>query len=867
MPGMSCRSMHEAPPSVGRSAVAVLAGAGRLACAALCLLPLGFAALPSPESHFGHAMGEDRRLVGWSDVVAYFRRLEQASDSLAIATIGSSTEGRTMFVAAIAEPGTVADLDRYRGILAKLADPRSTTPDEADRLVVEGKPAVVITCSIHSTEVASTLTAVQFAHDLLARETPRHSAILENTILLLVPSLNPDGIDKVRSWYERWLGGPYEGAPMTELYHKYLGHDNNRDWSVFTQRETRNVVERIHNAWRPQIVYDVHQMGVEGARIFVPPWIDPIDPNIDALIVQQVNAYGMAMAADLTSRGRKGVVVNGIYDYYSPARHYQSYHGALRLLSESASARYATPVEVDARKLNGDARNYNAAVRSWNHLEPWGGGTWRLRDIVEDQLIAFESVLYSAAVRRTDLLRNFYRIGQRVVERGRGKAFVVPRRQHDPNAATRMLRMLQFGDVEIDRAVTDWDRGEEPAVSRGDYLIRLAQPYGSFAKTLLERQDYPDLRVYPGGPPRQPYDVTANTLPLLMGVDAFRLDGQIEVPTEPVPEVAPRAGSVAEAPRLALSPRFSSSWLAVHRLLKEGVAVHRDASDGTLLLRGGSELRSRLVALAGELGIDFAPTSESAADHPRLRLPRVALYSGHVPIMDEGWTRWLFDTYELPYRSVGDDEVAGGLEDGFDVLVLPDARPEVLEGGFSHQYGVGDSVVPPELRGGLGEEGLAGLRRFASGGGVVLAFNRAAAYLASRLELPLEDALQGVGKEQFFGPGTLLNAELDVAHPLCFGMRPSEAVWFQGGPALRVRRRASSPVRQAVRYPQTGVRASGWLLGEQRLAGLLAVADLDFGDGRLVLFGIRPQYRGQSDAAFKMVFNGLHLGPAAEGSR
>lgn len=860
--------MREAPPSAGRGAVAVLvAGAARWACGALCLLPLGFAALPSPESHFGHAMGEDRRLVGWSDVVAYFRRLERASDALTVATIGRSTEGRPMIVAAIAEPGTIADLDRYRGILAQLADPRSTPPDEADRLVAEGKPAVVITCSIHSTEVASTLTAVQFAHDLLAKQTPRRSAILENTILLLVPSLNPDGIDKVRSWYERWLGGPYEGAPMTELYHKYLGHDNNRDWSVFTQRETRNVVERIHNAWRPQIVYDVHQMGREGARIFVPPWIDPIDPNIDALIAQQVNAFGMAMASDLTARGRKGVVVNGIYDYYSPARHYQSYHGALRLLSESASARYATPVEVDPRKLDSDGRNYNAAVRSWNHLEPWGGGTWRLRDIVADQLIAFESVLYSAAVRRADLLRNFYRIGQRVVERGRGKAFLVPRRQHDPNAATRMLRILEFGDVEIDRAVADWDRGEAAAVSRGDYLIRLAQPYGSFAKTLLERQDYPDLRVYPGGPPRKPYDVTANTLPLLMGVDAFRLDGPIEVPTERVTEVATRAGSVAEEPLLALSPRFSSSWLAVHRLLKEGVAVHRDESDGTFLLRGGSERRKRLLALAAELGVDFGPTSESAADHPRLRLPRVALYSGHVPIMDEGWTRWLFDTYELPYRGVGDDEVAGGLEEGFDVLVLPDAAPEILEGGFSHQYGEGYSMVPPELRGGLGEEGLAGLRRFASGGGVVLAFNRAAAYLSSRLELPVNNALAGVSQEQFFGPGTLLNAEVDVEHPLCFGMRPAEAVWFQGGPAWRVRSRAAAPARQAVRYPRTGVRASGWLLGPGRLSGLSAVAEMAFGDGRLVLFGIRPQYRGQSDAAFKMVFNGLHLGPAAEGRR
>ena len=837
----------------------------RLTALIMSVLP-ALGALPTPEDHFGHSMGEDRELVQWADVVSYFRGLDEASDSLSVEELGRTTEGRPLILAVIANAETIADLDRYRGILSSLADPRATPPDLADQLAAEGKPAVAITCSIHSTEVASTLTAVQFAYDLLARDTLRHRAIRDNTILLLVPSLNPDGVDKVSRWYRRWLGGPYEGAPMTELYHKYVGHDNNRDWYIFSQVETRLIVEKLFNAWRPQIVYDVHQMGPNGARIFVPPWIDPIDPHIDPLIVQQVNAFGTAMAVDLTAAGRKGVLVHGIYDYYSPARHYQSYHGALRLLSESASARFASPIDVQPEKLDKKGRNYDATTQSWNFLEPWEGGAWRLRDIVEDQLITFKSVLYSAALRRTDLLRNFYTVGQRVIGRGRDRAFVIPRAQHDPNAAVRLLETLRFGDVEVDRALADWPDVDSPlpTIREGDYIVRLAQPYGAFANTLLEPQDYPDLRVYPGGPPKPPYDVTAHTLPMLMGVTAHRVDGEIGVPTEPLPEILPSAGRLEDREELSLSPRFGSSWIAVNRLLAEGAEVHRALADGAFLVRLDSGLRPRLEQLATELGIDFVASDAVAAEHPRLRVPRVAVYAGHVPIMDEGWTRWLLERYELPSRTVGNDDIGNGLVGDFDVLILPDARPEVLEKGYSHHYGDGESIVPPEYLGGLGDPGAEGIREFARSGGTVLAFNRAAVYAIRRLGLPVENVVDGLSNQRFFAPGTLVKVQPDLSHPLCHGMRETEFAWFESSPVFRVRRRAGSQVHHVLRYPRRDILASGWLLGERYMANQAAVLDVPYGEGRVILFGIRPQYRGQSNATFKMVFNGLYLATLAK---
>ena len=825
------------------------------------LLPAA-AAPPTPEAHFGHAMGADRELIRWSDTVAYFERLDAASDSLILSELGKSTEGRPFVMATIAAPDTLAELESFREIQHALADPRKTPPDEAQELIARGKPVVLITCSIHSTEVASTLTAVQFAYDLLAEETPRRRAILENTIFLLIPSLNPDGVDKVYDWYERWLGTEYEGAPMTELYHKYAGHDNNRDWYRFSQVETRLAVEHAHNAWRPQIVYDVHQMSPDGARIFVPPWIDPIDPNIDPLIVQQVNAFGAAMAVDLTAAGKKGVVIHGIYDYFTPARHYQSYHGAMRLLSESAGARYASPITVPFEDLQERARNYNARRASWNFLEPWPGGVWRLQDIVDNQLITFESVLYNAALRREDLLRNFYRIGQRVSERGAGQAYVIPREQHDRNAAAELLQILQFGLVEIDRAQRDAAISGR-LVHEGDRVIRLDQPYGAFAKTLLARQEYPDLREYPGGPPKKPYDVTAHNLPLLMGVRAFPIggdpvSGEMDIELAPLPRIEPGTGRVDAAENLELSPELGSSWIAVNRLLRAGAGVHRDKRNGSFYIPTNTSLRVQLGRLAQELDVDFVATGEQPEAHPQLEAPRIGLYSGHVPIMDEGWTRWLLERYEFAVASVDNARLqAGDLGADYDVLILPDAPAHTLHDGYRADADYRGSKAPPEFTGGIGVEGAVALRAFAEGGGTILAFNRASEYAIDKLDLKIDNTVGNLSNRRFYGPGALVNVKVDVTHPLCFGMRPRETVWFESGPAFRTLRRNRGTSREVLTYPPRRLLASGWLLGESYLANRAAVVEMLVGDGRIVLFGIRPQYRAQPNAAFKMVFNGL----------
>src|SRR5581483_6179869 len=428
-------------------------------------------------------------------------------------------------------------------------------------LIAEGKTVVLVTCSIHSTEIASTHTAVQFAYDLLTGNTQRLRAILENTILLLVPSLNPDGVDLVTGWYRKTLGTPYEGTAPPELYHKYVGHDNNRDWYIFSQAETRLVVSRLHNVWHPQVVYDVHQQGPYASRMFVPPWMDPIEPNVDAILMQETNMIGTAMAADLTAAGKTGIAIHAAYDFWTPARHYQVYHGGLRILTESASARLASPIQVDFEQLDRTALGYNAQQRSWNFLEPWTGGIWRLADIVAYQRIAMESCLYQSAIHRSDLLRNFYRVAQRQIARSHPRAFIVPAEQTDPGATRKLLQTLEFGMVEIERA------------EGGAYVIHMAQPYSGFAKALLERQQYPDLRLYPGGPPRRPYDVTAHTLPLLMGV-------RVEEAGDPLPRIVGRISLGSERPRTSFRASDTDAWYTINRIWRSGGSVWRNFSTG-----------------------------------------------------------------------------------------------------------------------------------------------------------------------------------------------------------------------------------------------------------------------------------------------
>lgn len=823
----------------------------------------GRPAVISPQEHFGFELGEDRKLADWKQLTDYFHLLARQSDRVKVEELGKTTEGRPFLLVTISAPQNLARLEEYRQIQLRLSDPRITNESEAQKLIARGKTILAITCNIHSTEIASSQTAAEFTWRLASSDSPAVRQILENTIILLVPSLNPDGQQLVVDWYRKYLGTPYEGTSPVTLYHKYVGHDNNRDWYSFTQVETRLTVEKVLNAWRPQIVYDVHQQGAGGARIFLPPWTDPIDPNIDPLLVQEMNALGTNAALDLTAAGKTGVHHNGTYDLWSPARHYMLYHAGLRILSESASARIASPLEVPAERL-ASGRGENFSRSSWNFAEPWPGGTWRLKDIVEDQLIVFNSIAEHTARYRERYLRNFYQIGKNVINhKDWPYAFVIPAEQKDPHTTARLLETLRFGLVEVEQAAEAFEAGGK-RYSAGSYLVRLQQPYGGWAKTLLERQSYPDLRLYPGGPPKRPYDVTAQTLPLLFEVSVDTVQAPITgvklTKVEKVPAPAGAVSGSSSAGTYRIAARTNSEIAALFDLLGKGAQVRRNAQGAYI-----SAPRATVEAVARARGIEAS--AASAAPPPDgivLKAPRIGLYRGLAQALDEGWTRWIFENANLPYESVTEADVRkGGLNSRYDALILPDqSAREILQGNGGRRGGGGEDpggAVPPELIGGIGDEGLANLQEFVRQGGTIVALNKASQLITANFAGAPQDALAAVPEKDFYCPGSILRVALDTAHPIAYGADPETPIFFERSPAFT----EAAGARTIARYDSGDPLLSGWLLGGEKLKGTSALTELPVGQGRIILFGFRPQYRAQAEVTYKLFFNALLYAAAA----
>jgi hypothetical protein len=506
-----------------------------LAAVVVFVPPVGGQNVPTPREQFGFDVGDHRKLANWEQLTSYYEKIAAASPRVTMESLGPTVSGNPFVMLTITSPANHARLDELLAVQMKLSDPRTISGEaELERLFDLGKTVVMITHGIHATEVGGSQAAARLAYTMASSTDEKVMEILDNVIFLQIPSLNPDGLQWVADWYNEHVGTEFEAAPLPWLYQSYVGHDNNRDWYAFTQNETIMTVG-AQNRWHPQIVHDIHQMGATGARIFFPPYIEPWEPNIDPALTAAVSQLGTYMAAELTSQGKAGVVVNAQYDAFTPARAYMHYHGGARILSETASARLATPITVSPDQL-GPGRNFDASQRSWNFPDPWKGGDWGLPDIVDYQFSGAMALLSNAAKNRRYWLENFYGINQRAVDQWDEwpDAWVIPAGQGNPTGVKYALRSLVMADVEVHQAqaIFSIDGMSFPA---GSYVIPMNQPYAGFANSMLEIQHYPDLREFPGGPPLRPYDVTGHTFGYLFDFEAVAIDGAVGVAlSEPI---------------------------------------------------------------------------------------------------------------------------------------------------------------------------------------------------------------------------------------------------------------------------------------------------------------------------------------------
>jgi hypothetical protein len=878
-------------------AIAVLAAANAVAAQPA----VAQRSVPTPESVLGHSVGADFRLARYDESIEYFRQLDAASDHVRLIEVGETSMGRPWTLALISSPANLSNIERLRTIAQRLAHPAGLTDEEASELVAEGRAFVDISGGLHASEVAGAQHTIQLAYDLVSNaDRPRTRAILDNVVLLLWPSLNPDGQDIVADWYLDNVGGPYEASPLHELYQKYIGHDNNRDAYMLNVTESR-VITRVWRDWEPQIIHVHHQSSPFPTRIWLPPFAEPVAPRAPALMAREVNAIGMLMAQALESNGQPGATHMGTgFDAWYPG--YIDYlpmmQNVVAYWTETALYRYATPYFYTIDDYPQGMRDLRPGSL---YSSPWTGGWWRLRDAVDYMLTASVAVLDYAAKYKDDVLYNRYQAGRDAIARYETEppyAYIVPQSQRDPVAAAEMLRRLAFNGIRVSQLSRD-ARHDGLTYAAGTWVVPMNQEFAELARQLLDVQIYPDLREYPDGPPEQPYDAAGWTLHYMMGVrvvaaltplspefrDAMQpLTGEspgslaafgrqvTAVPDAPLTSysataaIQPPPGRITgSGSRVAIDPSQNNGFTLLHRAMAAGATVRYEparagastgARDGNAGAGTGGAGSGRYVIDGVASGILDEWVRELSVQAQRTNgsgnapvAMRVALYKPWRASMDEGWTRWLFDTYGIVYTTITNaDFMAGGLRDRFDVIVLASDAPAVLLSGYS------PGTVPARYAGGIGDGGVRELESFVRAGGTLVCMNQSSVFAIDLLRLPVRNVLKDVGRRDFFANGSILEVLTDPAHPVMTGMPERASVFFDRSPVFEPIEGFQGSV--LARYAPVGSPLlSGYLLGEDRLHGHAAALDVRYHGGRVVLIGFRPQWRGQPFGTFRVLFN------------
>jgi hypothetical protein len=855
----------------------------------ICAVLAGSAqqSIQTPEQFFGFRMGADNKLARWDKIVEYMKLVSEASDRIRFRELGKSTNNNPFIALEISSPETLKNLERYKSLERKLYFQGGAPTDaQRDEIFRQGKVVVVVTTTIHATEIGASQMVVELVHHLATDNSAQVKKILDNVIFVLVPSLNPDGQIMVTDWFNKNLGTPFANSQIPYLYHPYVGHDNNRDMYMFTQKESQHTAKLLWHDWYPSVWLDEHQQGSNGARIFVMPATDPINPNVHPLIYRWNGILGQSQAAALEAAGKEGIIYNSTYtNFWQGAMAWSGWwHNEIGLLTEVASARVAAPIEqqravpgrpapVEGGGRGGGRGGDNNGVlppptdiaSRTEYPRPWMGGRWTLRDIVDYELIATMGLLDTLADRREALLQQIYEVNRATVENGRKgdlSAILIPvETQHDPHEAVHLVEKLQQAGVDVSRADAAFE-ADGQKYAGGTFVIPMAQVFARYAKDILEKQTYPEVRRSPTSPPEPPYDVTAWSLGMLLGVDHVvvrkPLDGVKLTRLDAAPTLDGRV--TGNGPRFVFDYRGPDAAKAMNRLLKDGARLALDNSSSAepraTRVWVSNAPRKSLETVASELGMQIQTADGSApARALGVKAPRVGMYSPWTGgNMDEGWTRWVLEQYDFNLATLHNADMRGKLRDKYDVIILPDQNPRGIIDGASGQG------IRPEYRGGIGDPGILALREFLAQGGTLVTLGAASDLAIERFGVPLKDLKTGLTRDQHFAPGTILNVEIDTAHPLGFGMEAETTGFYNNSPFFSLLEGFSSQKLNVVaRYPNTGVVASGWLKGEELMAGRAAVVSVEMNPGRIVLFGLRPQHRAQTHATFPMLFNALYL--------
>ena len=835
------------------------------------------AQIPKPSDVFGFEVGADYKLADYDQMLEYYEKLAASTDRVQMIEIGKSVMGRPMKLLFISSEENMKSLEKWRTISEKLSRAR-ISPEEAKKLSYEGKAIVWFDGGMHATERAHAQMTSELMWRIASEESEEMKKIRDNVITLVVPVINPDGVDIVVDWYKKNLGTPYETTGPPILYQKYVGHDNNRDWFMSNMPETKAVTTVLYNQWYPQIVHNHHQTSPSWARIFLPPFRSPVNPNIHPGVTTGVNLVGTAMANRFATKKMPGVISGTAFSMFwnGGMRTTPYYHNQIGILTEVAHAT-PTPRFYDPKK-----KPKNVGGKPSNGTEifypyPWEGGESHFRDAVDYMLTASMGILDLAADKKDEFLYNIYDMGKDAIEdTEKVFAYIIPKDQWNPSESINLTNILMQGGLEAHKATSSFSVGDK-SYEAGSMIFYGAQAFRPYLTDLMEKQDYPDQFLYPGGPPQPPYDLAGWTLPMQMGVTVDKVNESFNINTEPITsKLSYKEGTVNGSGNFMFSNKDNLSALAVNRLQKAGYTVaklkadYNDFSAGSFVVKGKRNLKNEVSKLSKELGIDFK--GANSIDNSKiieLNKIKVGLYKSWQANMDEGWTRWMLEQFEFDIDTLHNKDIKNGKLSQYSAIIFPSQSPN----GILHGYR--ETSMPKKFTGGIGLDGMAKIDQYAKSGGTVVFFDSSSDLAIEQFGLPVRNVISNISSSNFFIPGSLIRMKVDTKNPLAYGMMDEVAASFNRSRAFQtIKQRKSGEggaeeiadapeanVIEVTSYADKDLLMSGWAMGEDRyLKNKSAMMHIPHGNGDIVLFGFRPQFRGQPRGTYKLIFNSIYMG-------
>jgi len=842
--------------------------------------------IPTPKEFFGFTPGDDRQMFTYEKMMEYIKLLDQQSPMLHIEQSGTTEMGKPMYIVFISSAENIANLDRLQEINRQLALDEIEPGKNREDIIGEGKVFFLSTLSMHASEVGPVQAFPLVAYELLTGGDPRRELILDNTVAMFIPH-NPDGMNMIVEHYNKHKGTPMETSSMPGVYHKYVGHNINRDFVTLWQSENQLVADVYSTQWFPQAMVERHQMGSYGPRFFISPPHDPIAENVDAGIWNWMRVYGSRTLTEMTNAGIDGVSVNYLFDDYWPGATTTSiWKGVIGMLSEAASVNIATPIYVEPNEFRTIGKGLGEYAKGINLPSPWKGGWWHLADIVNMELENTLSYLNTSALYREEIL--FFRndITKREIERGREEApyyYVLPEKQHDASEMVNLVNLLHRHGVKS-FALTDAVTMQNRQFEAGDVVIPLNQPYRAFIKEVMESQKFPARHYTPDGELIKPYDITSWSLPLHRGVESVEINDQkydLTVKLEPLSMPYDiKKESVDDAQWAVFSGNHNETYKALFLALEKGLKAERANTSfslgeksfpaGTVLIR----MRNGMDEVLNQLVID--PTflvEKPTVETTDVSVPQIAIVETWNHDMDGGWLRFVFDEYHIPYKVLRPfDLQTEKLTGNFDILFFSDQPKSVFMTGKYERSGQSiPSRYPPDYVKGMEKKGLANVLSFVNDGGKVMAWGPAIELFTGVLSigedddkeefmLPISDISKGLTAKGLYVPGSLIRVKLMQDHPLTFGMPSELGVFHRGAPVFQTSIPYFDMDRRVIaRFPPDNLLMSGYAEHEELMENNAALVWLSKGKGQIILSSFNPQFRASTPVTFKLIFNALFL--------